>query len=39
MTLSATTDNRPRHASRAPRKRGPKASMGTRIRGWACLKP
>ncbi|GAA1862343.1 carbohydrate ABC transporter permease [Actinomadura bangladeshensis] len=35
MTLSATTENRPRHASRAPRKRGPKASMGARVRGWA----
>lgn len=35
MTLSATTENRPRHASRAPRKRGPKASMGARARGWA----
>ncbi|NKZ08623.1 carbohydrate ABC transporter permease [Actinomadura latina] len=35
MTLSATTENRPRHAVRAPRKRGPQASMGARVRGWA----
>ncbi|MEU8803672.1 sugar ABC transporter permease [Spirillospora sp. NPDC048819] len=34
MTLSATTDDRPRHAARAPRKRGPEASAGTRLRGW-----
>ncbi|MFG2089118.1 carbohydrate ABC transporter permease [Spirillospora sp. NPDC048824] len=34
MTLSATTDDRPRHAERAPRKRGPKASAGKRLRGW-----
>lgn len=35
MTLSATTDDRPRHAARAPRRRGPKASAGERLRGWA----
>jgi raffinose/stachyose/melibiose transport system permease protein len=34
MTLSATTDDRPRHAERAPRRRGPKASAGERLRGW-----
>ncbi|MEU8345511.1 carbohydrate ABC transporter membrane protein 1, CUT1 family [Actinomadura meyerae] len=35
MTLSATTDDRPRHAAGAPRRRGPKASAGERLRGWA----
>jgi raffinose/stachyose/melibiose transport system permease protein len=34
MTLSATTDDRPRHAAGAPRERGPKASAATRLRGW-----
>ncbi|MGP4025434.1 carbohydrate ABC transporter permease [Actinomadura sp. 3N407] len=34
MTLSAPTDDRPRHAARAPRKRGPEASAGRRLRGW-----
>jgi len=35
MTLSATTDDRPRRAARAPRRRGPEASAGERLRGWA----
>ncbi|TDC95311.1 sugar ABC transporter permease [Actinomadura sp. 7K507] len=34
MTLSATTEDRPRHAERAPRKRGPEVSAGKRLRGW-----
>ena len=34
MTLSATTDDRPRHAEGAPRKRGPEAPAATRLRGW-----
>ncbi|MCQ0012218.1 carbohydrate ABC transporter permease [Actinomadura madurae] len=34
MTLSATTDDRPRHAERAPHRRGPRASVGERLRAW-----
>ncbi|MFB4311489.1 carbohydrate ABC transporter permease [Actinomadura sp. GTD37] len=34
MTLSATTDDRPRHAAGAPRGRGPKAPVWARLRGW-----
>ncbi|HEY8479503.1 MAG TPA: sugar ABC transporter permease [Spirillospora sp.] len=34
MTLSATTDARPRRAERAPRKRGPRPSAASRLRGW-----
>ena len=34
MTLSATTEDRPRRAARAPRERGPEASAGRRLRGW-----
>ncbi|WP_433479053.1 carbohydrate ABC transporter permease [Spirillospora sp. CA-142024] len=34
MTLSATTDDRPRPAVRAPRRRGRSAPAGKRLRGW-----